>query len=92
MNKEELASELYGKIVNQDFIPDIITVERIAEYLLEHYHLVPKSTKCYEGTITKEIDDEGEEYIGFIPSESFIEMTKLDVLLARIFIEEEKCE
>jgi hypothetical protein len=84
MNKEELARELYGKIVNQDFIPDIITVERIAEYLLNHYHLIKKEgTRGIEGELR--FDNE-EFYLGDVAIE------ELAGKYARIFIEGEKCE
>ena len=48
MKIEELASKLYQ---NVDSLDDIES-DDVAEYLLDHYHIISKSTKCYKGEIT----------------------------------------
>ena len=80
MLKEELAKKLY-EIFNRPVISLEYNVASAAEYLLQHYHLVKKSTKCIEGELR--FDNE-EFYLGDVAIE------ELAGKYARIFIEEEK--
>ena len=80
MDKDELAKILY-------WLPsDNFTVDTIAEYLLEHYHLIDKKTKCYEGKLLRI-----EALTDWIGKNCFT-----DIVLnnrdkhARLFIEEKK--
>jgi hypothetical protein len=87
MNREKLVSELYK---NVDSLDDIES-DDIAEYLLDHYHLIPKTAKCYEGEIKSKVNCISGASVFYIGDNCVH-----DIFLvsgngyARLFIEEER--
>ena len=59
---------------------------RIVEYLLSHYHVIPKSVTCYSGKI--DIDKDGDWYIGELPLNEISPIYAVGKY-ARLFIEKE---